>query len=337
MGKKRTAVLLFNLGGPDSLGSVKKFLFNMFNDKYILTLPQPLRFLIASIISSSRYKTSCEIYKKMGGKSPILEETKLQAQQLERKLSYQDEDYKVFIAMKHWHPFFDTTIKEIKHYNPDKVILLPLYPHYSTTTTLSFLSSCLKSIPFPTKIHCCYYNNNKYIKAWTEQIIPFYEKASQIGKPKLIFSAHSLPVKVIKNGDPYQWHIEKSVELITNNLKNIFSDIEWQICYQSKIGPVEWLKPSTEEVIKLASKSSRPIIIIPISFVSENAETLVELDIEYKNLIDEKQFFRVPTLSTNDTFISALEDIIVKKEQKSCCPNKHKKCWHRILRNSARI
>ena len=326
--KQKVAVLLFNLGGPDSIKAIRPFLFNLFNDKYILRISQPFRFLLAKIISTFRHAKAAEIYALIGNKSPINEETFAQATKLEEYLTKTEKKtYKVFVAMKNWHPFFPEALKKIKKYNPEEVVLLPLYPQYSTTTTLSFLDDYAKRIPYKTSIKCCYHSNKKYCNAITIQIKNMYIEALKIHKidPIVIFSAHSLPVKIIKDGDPYQWQIEQSVKHIVNNLEKNFPRLKWIISYQSKIGPVEWLRPNTEEIIKEKSKAGEALVVVPISFVSEHSETLVELDIEYKALA--KKYFRVPTLSINDLFIESLADIATNKDTQYCCPKKYKQCW----------
>ncbi|UAT43424.1 ferrochelatase [Anaplasmataceae bacterium AB001_6] len=333
---KKKAVLLFNLGGPDSLDSIESFLFNLFNDKYILTIPKFFRFILAKIISKSRKKAATSIYNKMGGKSPILDETKLQAKTLELMLNLGKSaeyipQYKVFVAMRHWHPFFKETIQQIKNFDPDEVFVLPLYPQYSTTTTLSFLDEYLSLIPYKTTLCCCYYDNEKYIQSLVEKIIPFYKDAFNHGEPIILFSAHSLPLKIVEKGDPYQWQIEQTTKLTMKQLERHFSNIKYKICYQSKIGPVEWLSPNTESVLKEIG-DTMPVVIVPISFVSEHSETLVELDIDYKPLV--KHYYRVPTVSTNPTFIESLADIIKNKSCRSSCPKQHTQCWQKFMMHS---
>ncbi|MBD0391534.1 ferrochelatase [Wolbachia endosymbiont of Pentalonia nigronervosa] len=308
---KKKAVVLLNLGGPDSLSAVRPFLFNLFYDKRIVNLPNPLRFLLAKLISAKRESTALEIYKQIEGKSPILENTKMQATVLEQKLNEKakDDKYKVFICMRYWHPFADEVIKHVKQYSPDEVILLPLYPQYSTATTLSSIENWQKSTKMNgfacnTKIIEHYYNNENFIAAHSELISQHYKLASKVGKPKVLFSAHSLPISIIKKGDPYVSHIEESVKLIVKKLA--IADLDWSICYQSKIGPVKWLEPSTESELL---RTKCPVVLSPISFVSEHSETLVELDIEYKKIIKDGYYFRIPTLGISPLFIKCLADL----------------------------
>lgn len=326
--KKKTAVVLFNLGGPDSLDSVKPFLFNLFFDKYIIRLPTFLRYVIAKIISSRRNKIAQEIYSNTGNKSPILQETQAQKEALERRLQEYSKDtkreYKSFIAMRHWHPFAEHAISEINEYKPDDVVLLPLYPQFSTTTTLSsiedFKDKWEKKGENTEKIGlnsvCCYPLNKKFIKAHVKLL---KEKISDIQNKsdyRILFSAHGLPQKIVDQGDPYQWQVEKTVEQI---VKELNEEIEYRITYQSRVGPLEWLKPDTEEEIIEAGKEKKSLIVLPIAFVSEHVETLVELDIEYGDIAKQYgiDYIRVPALGVTDLFIDSLAEIVVNAEQRS--------------------
>jgi protoporphyrin/coproporphyrin ferrochelatase len=311
--KKKVAIVLFNLGGPDSLNAVRPFLFRLFYDKRIITLPNPLRFFLAKLISNKREKTASEIYKQIGNKSPILENTKIQAIALEQQLNEQEDDkYKVFISMRYWHPFTNEVIQEIKRFNPNRVILLPLYPQYSTATTLSSIENWQQAarkhrFTCNTKIINHYYNNQDFIAAHVELINRYYRLASNVGKPRILFSAHSLPISIIKKGDPYAIQVESSVELIVKKLA--ITDLDWSICYQSKIKPIKWLEPSTENELLRARTDNVPVVLSPISFVSEHSETLVELDIEYRKIIKDGYYFRVPALNTHPLFIKCLTDL----------------------------
>ncbi|MDN5248039.1 MAG: ferrochelatase [Wolbachia endosymbiont of Tyrophagus putrescentiae] len=311
----RKAVILFNLGGPDSLSTVRPFLFNLFYDRRIINLPNPFRFLLAKFISARRESTAQEIYKEIGGKSPILKNTKMQAEALESKLNCdKNHEYKVFVCMRYWQPFAEEVIKSIKQYNFDEVILLPLYPQYSTTTTLSSIENWQKSakkydLKCRTKVIEHYYNNEDFISAHSELIAAHYKLASKIGKPRVLFSAHSLPIRVIKKGDPYALQVEENAKLIVEKLD--ITDLDWSICYQSKIGPVKWLEPSTKSELLRARADNVPVVLSPISFVSEHSETLVELDMEYKQIIKDGYYFRVPTLSDHHLFIKCLADLCI--------------------------
>lgn len=301
--------MLFNLGGPDSPEAVKPFLKNLFSDPYIISVPQPFRSILASIISSRRAAKARQIYEFMGGKSPILENTMVQAAALEKDLSTKGE-YKVFVAMRYWHPLIGDVVEQVKAYAPNKVILLPLYPQYSSTTTKSAFNEWYEEAQkrkLVTLHHpiCCYPFDNHFIEAHVELLKEAYEKAKQHGKPRILFSAHGLPEKVIDKGDPYQWQVERTVSSIIRN----FGPADHVICFQSRVGPLKWIGPSTEEEIERAGADNVPVVIVPVSFVSEHSETLVELDIEYLELARKSGvpvFIRVPTLSLHDKFIESL-------------------------------
>jgi len=339
---KKTAIVLFNLGGPDNIQAVKPFLFNLFNDKYIINLPFFLRYFVAKLISSRREKAAKEIYLYLGGKSPILEETKKQAECLCKALQDKIEsEYEVFICMRHWHPMSDEVIKQVKKYSPDEVILLPLYPQFSTTTTASSIEDFTKKLDndIICKTICCYPTENNFINAHTELLNDAIKQVKNKNKFKVLFSAHGLPKKIIDSGDPYQFQIESTVA----NIVKLIPDIDYKITYQSKVGPLEWIGPSTENEINIASKQGIELIIVPIAFVSEHSETLVELDIEYKEIADRFRinYIRVPALTINESFIKSLRDIVIRASQKKesfllsgdmskICSNNYKKCPCRV-------
>ena len=340
----KNAVVLFNLGGPDNLDAVKPFLFNLFNDPAIITLPQPFRYLLAFLISTLRKSKAQGIYKHMGGKSPILELTMQQAEKLEKKLqstAQNGEEYKVFVCMRHWHPMCDVVVKKVKSYAPDHVILLPLYPQFSTTTTGSAFTdwdnSCAKNqFDAATTRICCYPNDRNFVAAHVRMIKDMYWKASENGKPRVLFSAHGLPEKTIAGGDPYQWQVERSVEAITQVLA--IDELDHAICYQSRVGRLEWIGPSTEEEIDRAAEDKVPVLVVPVAFVSEHSETLVELDIDYRKLAESKNipgYYRVPALNTDDFFIDALSELCLKRDKDAqvssstnerICPRTFGKC-----------
>jgi ferrochelatase len=305
----KTAVVLFNLGGPDSLKAVRPFLFNMFSDKAILGVMQPFRYMLAKFISISRTKKSQGIYAQIGGKSPLAELTQQQADALEKELSQKGE-YRVFVAMRYWKPTIEQVVAEVKAYDPEKVILLPLYPQFSTTTTQTFFDAWYAEADkqkLQAKHHpvCCYPFDNHFIDAHVELLKKVYNEASAHGSPRILFSAHGLPQKIIDKGDPYQWQIERTVSAIMRK----FGPADHIISYQSRVGPIEWIKPYTDTEIERAGKDDVPIIIVPVAFVSENSETLVELDIDYKILALKcgvKHYTRVPALGVHKLYIESL-------------------------------
>ena len=337
----KKAVILFNLGGPDKLENVEPFLFNLFNDPAILNLPLFFRYPLAKLISKNRAPTAKKIYEELGGSSPILELTNDQSKALETKLNNENGliEYKCFVVMRCWHPRAENVIKNVKKYDPDEIILLPLYPQYSAATSGSSIkewNDICKKNNFKTKTStiCCYPTDKSFVSAHTNIIM---NKIKNLKNYKLIFSAHGLPEKNIKKGDPYQWQVEQSVNKIIECLK--IENLDWILSYQSRVGPLKWIGPSTEDIIVENSKLNKHIVIVPIAFVSEHSETLVELDIEYKELAEKngcKNYTRVPALGINKEFIKAMADLIVKKENynfdgklyppKIHCPSNFKKC-----------
>ncbi|MEQ9115245.1 MAG: ferrochelatase [Rickettsiales bacterium] len=345
---KKTAIILFNLGGPDSLSSVKFFLFNLFYDKNIIRLPNPFRWVIAKIISNRREETAKKIYSLIGGKSPILEETKKQAAALKKELNKDDakNKYDVFVSMRYWRPFSREVVREISRRNKEfsNLILLPLYPQFSTTTTKSSVEE-FKSLAIgtaienlPTKTICCFYKDADFLKAHAKIIKASIEKAGV--DAMILFSAHGLPESIVKDGDPYKWQVENTVKEVVKILK---CKNPYKTCYQSKVGPMKWLEPSTEKEIELCAKAKKQVVIVPISFVSEHSETLVELDIEYKEAFHKKGgegYYRVPALSVEKAFVKSLAGTCKKVSKafleggnQTCsstlrkeCPNKYKGC-----------
>jgi ferrochelatase len=337
----KKAVILFNLGGPDKIDNVEPFLFNLFNDPAILNLPTLLRYPLAKLISNRRAPVAKKIYEELGGSSPILKLTKEQSNALEIKLNQTqiDNEYKCFIIMRCWDPRATDVIKNIQSFNPGEVILMPLYPQYSAATSGSSIKEwkdvCKKNnYKVKTSTICCYPTDQNFINAHTKEII---KKIKNLKNFKLIFSAHGLPEKNIKKGDPYQWQVEQSVKKIVENLN--FEGLDWILSYQSRVGPLKWIGPSTEDIIIKNSKIGKHIVLVPIAFVSEHSETLVELDIEYKEIADAngcKNYTRVPALGINEDFIRAMSELIIKKNEykfnenlyppKIQCPSNFKKC-----------
>ena len=337
----KKAIILFNLGGPDKIENVEPFLFNLFNDPAILNLPTFLRYPLAKLISNRRAPVAKKIYAELGGSSPILKLTKEQSDALETKLNKTQEkdEYKCFIIMRCWNPRAKDVIKDVQLYDPDEVVLMPLYPQYSAATSGSSIKEwkdvCKKNnYHVKTSTICCYPTDENFINAHTKEII---KKIKDLKNFKLIFSAHGLPEKNIKKGDPYQWQVEQSVKKIVESLND--ENLDWILSYQSRVGPLKWIGPSTENIIIENSKIGKHIVLVPIAFVSEHSETLVELDIEYKEIADIngcKNYTRVPALGVNEDFIKAMSELIIKKNEnkindslyppKVQCPSNFKKC-----------
>ena len=337
----KKAVILFNLGGPDKLENVEPFLFNLFYDPAILNLPTLLRYPLAKLISNRRAPTAKKIYQELGGSSPILKLTIDQSIALENNLNQKDNnnEYKCFVVMRCWHPRAENVINDVTNYDPNEIILLPLYPQYSAATSGSSIKEwedvCKKKdVRIKTSTICCYPTDDLFIKGHVDEI---KKKIKNLKDFKLIFSAHGLPEKNIKKGDPYQWQVERSVENIVNHLDT--GSLDWILSYQSRVGPLKWIGPSTEDIIIENSKMGKKIVLVPIAFVSEHSETLVELDIEYKELAIKNgcvDYIRVPALATNENFINSLSSLVINKEKnkfseslyppKIKCPKQFIKC-----------
>lgn len=321
-------VLLLNLGGPDSLSAVKPFLLNLFSDREIIRLgPTFLQKPLAYLISSLRAKKTEDAYRSIGGKSPIYEITQAQAEALEESLNtppnVQDRAplYKVYVAMRYWHPLIETVIHKIINAGIQKLFLLSLYPQYSVTTTGSSLNKVeevASAYPLEMAKADSWFDHPRYIKALIETIrkgIDSFgdkhrEQRGQAGTVHVLFSAHSLPVKFIEEGDPYAQQIKMTVSEITKEI-----DIPWSLSYQSKSGPVKWLEPSTEKKIEeLAEQGVKNLLVVPVSFVSDHIETLYEIDILYKNMAEslDMRLERTESLNTSPLFIEALRDIVLK-------------------------
>ena len=315
---RRIAVVLFNLGGPDDQASVKPFLFNLFNDPAIIGLPRIFRTPLAKLISSRRETSAQANYALMGGGSPLLPETRRQAEALQAVLGARlgGDEVKVFIAMRYWHPLTEETAAEVAAFGPDEVVLLPLYPQFSTTTTESSLKAWNAAYAGPgvSRAVCCYPAATGWVEAQAQAIGEKLDEA--VGQPvRVLFSAHGIPEKLVTGkGDPYQEQIETTVAAVVAAIEAQRGPIDHAICYQSRVGPMKWLGPSTPEAIEAAAKDGVGVVVTPIAFVSEHIETLVELDIEYGELAHEKgasPYLRAPAVGIEPLFIDALADAAV--------------------------
>ena len=322
----RLAVVLFNLGGPDSLEAVEPFLFNLFNDPAIIGLPWPLRPWLAKLISSRRREEASHNYAHMGGRSPLVPETQAQAAALETRLAADLSGWRsrCFIAMRYWRPLTEETAREVAAYAPDEIVLLPLYPQYSTTTTGSSMAAWRKAYRGPgrTREVCCFFDAGGLATAHANRIRETYEAAGRPAGLRLLFSAHGLPEQVIARGDPYQWQVERTCEAIVRELAE---DWDWQVCYQSRVGPMKWIGPSTPQAVEQAAAEGKGVLVVPVAFVSEHVETLVELDRDYALLAEQKGcpiYLRAPTVGLEPAFIgelsSAVEDALYRS---GCAPH----------------
>ena len=343
---ERLAVILFNLGGPDGPRAIEPFLFNLFNDAAIINAPSPLRWILAKFISRRRAPEARKVFKNLGGKSPLLEETQAQADALACRLENGAGEVRVFIAMRYWHPKSEETVKAVKAFGPDEIILLPLYPQYSTTTTASSLKewhvqAAAQGLKCPTRAICCYPVDPGLIRGQAGLIGPAFAEAKNYGRPRILFSAHGLPKKIVARGDPYPWQIEQTAQAIVEILDNPpdRADFDWAVCYQSRIGPLQWIGPSIDEEILRAAGDRVPLVVVPVAFVSEHAETLVELDIQYRDLAHELKvphYVRVPALGVQEDFIGGLaglveavlgnKEALCSAEGTRLCPARYGKC-----------
>jgi ferrochelatase len=321
----KIAIVLFNLGGPDTPDAVQPFLFNLFNDPAIISLPRPLRWLVAKTISRRRAPIAREIYQHLGGGSPLLPNTQAQAEALEEelrnRLSGEGHQVRAFIAMRYWHPRSDEAARAVKAYAPDRVVLLPLYPQYSTTTTASSLAEWRAAakrarLAAPSRAICCYPRQPGFIAEMAAAVGASLTEASKRGRPRVLFSAHGLPEKVVAAGDPYQWQVEQSAAAIVDALVHsgtAAGDLDWIVSYQSRVGPLEWIKPYTDAEIERAGRDGVPLIVVPLAFVSEHSETLVELDVEYRKLAESSGvplYLRVATVGSGRAFVGGLADLV---------------------------
>jgi protoporphyrin/coproporphyrin ferrochelatase len=313
--KKRLAVVLFNLGGPDGPQAVRPFLYNLFSDPAIITLPAPARLPLATLISTTRAKSARANYARMGGGSPLLPETTAQAGVLEAALKDASPDFesRVFIAMRYWNPTTEEAAAAVKAFEPDEVVLLPLYPQFSTTTTGSSLKAWRKAYRGKGQVRevCCYPLDDGLIDAHAQRIHAAWNAAGAPVGVKLLFSAHGLPEKIVKAGDPYQAQVEATAKSVAEKLGGAqgWTDLDWTVCYQSRVGRLKWIGPSTLEAIAEAGAEGKGVIVCPISFVSEHIETLVELDHDYAESARREgvePYIRVPALGVHAHFIHGL-------------------------------
>jgi ferrochelatase len=310
----RRAVVLMNLGGPDSPQAVRPFLVNLFSDPAIITLPTPVRVPLAQLIAWRREKVARDIYDHLGGSSPLLANTKAQAARLEEELGG---DYCCFVAMRYWHPLTEEAVAEVKAWQPDEVVCLPLYPQFSTTTTASSLAAWRRGTArqgLASRVSTVteYPTTPGFIAALAERIAPLLDQAmAQHVKVRLLLSAHGLPLKIVRAGDPYPQQVEATATALVALLGR--PGLDWVVCYQSRVGPLAWLGPATDEEIRRAGSDGVALVVAPVSFVSEHSETLVELDRDYRRLAEScgvPAYYRAQTVGTHPCFIAALAELV---------------------------
>lgn len=321
---EKIGVVLLNLGGPDSLDAVEPFLYNLFCDPDIIDFPGAFLFRkrLAKLISSRRHPRVQKQYAQIGGKSPLKDHTLKQAALLEETLNAVF-PAKVYVAMRYWNPSTDDALDAIERDGIKRVILLPLYPHYSKATTVSSmkewenrLKERHRRLELDTTLIDAYYDHPTYIDAFIERIDEAFERipAERRDDIHILFSAHGTPLKLVREGDPYSDHIKKTVEAIVRQ-GGITHD--FSLCYQSKVGPLKWLTPSTPDTIKdLASKGVKNMLVVPVAFASDHLETLFEVGIEFRHMAEAAgvEHFEV-TVGLNDSakFIDALAQLVFEK------------------------
>ena len=320
----RVGVVLLNLGGPERIEDVGPFLYNLFADPEIIRLPIPaLQKPLAWLISSLRSGKSKAAYRSIGGGSPLRRITEQQARELQSTLRQRGVEATSYVAMRYWHPFTESAVADIKADGIEEVVVLPLYPHFSISTSGSSfreLQRLRQADPvfsaMPIRCIRSWFDHPGYIDAMAGLIARQVEAAELPEQAHIFFSAHGVPKSYVEEaGDPYQQHIEACSELIMQRLEQRLGHSNpHTLAYQSRVGPVEWLRPYTEDALEeLGAAGVNDLVVVPISFVSEHIETLEEIDIEYREIATEagvRHFLRVPALDTDPTFIAGLADLV---------------------------
>jgi protoporphyrin/coproporphyrin ferrochelatase len=312
---RRVGVVLFQLGGPDKLEAIEPFLFNLFCDPDIIDFPFARigRKPLAKLISSTRARKVQHHYAAIGGGSPIRRFTEQQARALQIRLREAGLDAHCFVAMRYWHPFTAEAIEQLRAAECDEIVLLPLYPQYSSTTTGSSLNEWRRQFRGACPAHCVetFYRHELYLEALAEKIDEALCRFPSPERAELIFSAHSVPVAAIAKGDPYQHHIEETVELV---MRRGGWPNRHRLCYQSKVGASKWLQPSLHRALRdLAGERVREVCVVPVSFVSDHVETLGEIDRDARHeaySLGIERFEMTSGLNDSPTFISALSELV---------------------------
>jgi len=359
MTQRRIAIVLFNLGGPDRPEAVRPFLTNLFTDPAILRVPGFIRPILGRYIAWKRTRPALENYAILGGKSPLLELTEGQARALEAEMAGDAGiALRCVVAMRYWHPFSDAAARDVKAWAPDEILLLPLYPQYSTTTTGSSVTAWDEAcqaigLSVPTTTLCCWHSHGGFATATAALVRDAYARARAALRAdvplRVLFSAHGLPESIVTSGDPYQWQVEQSVAAVVGQLGDI-AGLDHIVCYQSRVTPQKWIGPSTEAEIERAAHDKVALLVCPIAFVSEHSETLVELDVEYREVAEKlgvPGYFRVPAQNSDPAFIAALADLAraaLASGRSLCsfagarqCPRQHGDCPHAKARAPAKV
>lgn len=345
--RPRVAIVLFNLGGPDGPRAVLPFLRNLFSDPAILRVGPFLRPFLARLIASRRLKPARANYALLGGASPLLGLTRQQAEALEAALP--ELDARAFIAMRYWHPMSRQTARNVAAWKPDEVVLLPLYPQFSTTTTGSSLTAWREEaaragLAARVDTVCCFPDDPGYAGSVAALVRRALDQARAELPPevpvRVLFSAHGLPEAIVRAGDPYAMQVRDTVGAVLAAMG--VADLDWVICYQSRATPQVWLTPSTDAEIERAAGDGTAVLVVPIAFVSDHSETLVELDIEYRELahrLGVPGYFRAPVPNADAAFIAALAGLVRRARDQGpglcllrhggVCAREHGDCPHR--------
>ncbi len=349
---RRVAVVLFNLGGPDAPEAVRPFLENLFTDPAILRVPNFVRPWLGRFIAARRTKAASENYAILGGRSPLLELTEEQGRALEAALNAagaaEGEEHRCFVCMRYWHPFSEEAARAVRDWGATEAVLLPLYPQYSTTTTGSSAAAWDEAaraagLRLPTTTVCCWHSDGGFVSATAALVRRTWDGARAElpdgAGPRVLFSAHGLPESIVKRGDPYQWQVERTVASVVEALG--VEGLDHVVCYQSRVTPQRWIGPSTEEALETAAADKAAVLVCPIAFVSEHSETLVELDVEYREAAHKlgvPGYFRVPTQNSDPAFIASLAALVRRARgsgRELCsfagarqCPRAHGDCPH---------
>jgi ferrochelatase len=305
--RRRIALVLLQIGGPDRLEDVGPFLRNFFSDPEIIRLPRLLRAVVARLIAWRRTPVATGIYRQLGGASPILGQTWAQGWAVAERLADLGE-VRPFVAMRYWHPFAAEAAAAVRDWRPDEIVLLPLYPQYSTTTTRSALADWARAaraagLAAPTRTIDAAPTDPGFVAAQAELI----RRAWPRDGARLLFTAHGLPLSIVRAGDPYPDQVRASAEAVVTALG--IPDLDWRIAFQSRVTPQQWLTPDTEEEVRQAGRDGVGLVLVPIAFVSEHSETLVELDREYRAVAEASgvpSFIRVPTVGLHPAYIGGL-------------------------------
>jgi ferrochelatase len=316
---------------------------NLFSDPAIISLPEIVRLPLGWFLATRRATQARDIYSKIGGASPIRRLTEEQARALETELRKTNDEARVFIAMRYWHPMSDETARKVKEFAPDEIVVLPLYPQFSSTTTGSSFTAWREAVQrhgLKVRTHavCCYPIHYLFVAGHLALLRRALDEFDADEPVRIIFSAHGLPERIVAAGDPYQFQVEQSVAAVISALAR--PSVEWRVSYQSKVGPLTWIGPSTEAEICAAGADKRSLVVVPIAFVSEHSETLVELDMDYAHLAAEcgvPRYVRVPALGVQSDYTKALADLVEKAVARGgltagtggrLCPAEFGRCPH---------